>query len=370
MSKSLALVSGLVVLSLAGCSSQLEKSTATGSYKYLKAEQQPKMQVPDELNQPEFSDEYALPTLGQGADKGLVGRDLRIVSPALVHPLVTGSHVQEGSEGAVVTFDQVDDRQPLSQAIWNAVKSFLDKQNVGISQFDEAQNVLVTDWFVLSEEVEDEDSPWYAWSSDIDAEKKRRFKFMLDVKPHGRTASLRTELVEFEQQLGDNTVTEINDFARHREEVDILNEVISHYEYQIQLDNNRRIAEIRQGLQTEMSFNKDGDPAILVKGQYDVVWPRMLLVLRKLGFDVKDLDKSTGLLFVTFNGDDDGWWNNLFSGDSELLDEGDYRLQIARSGNNTTVTFMDDESQPFTAKEVTDLYDPFSEVMTQDNLDI
>jgi len=370
MNRSLALVSGLVVLSLTGCSSQLEKTTATGSYKYLNAEQKEKMQVPENLEKPDFSSEYELPELSDDANRGLVGRELRVISPALVHPLVTGSHIQEGTEGAVVTFDQVDDRQPLRQAIWDAVKSFLEKQEVGISEFNEADNVLVTDWFVLTEEVEDEDSPWYAWSSDIDAERKRRFKFLLDVKPHGRTASLRTELVEFQEQRGKNKVEDIGEFARHREEVEILNEVISHYEYQIQLDNTRRIAEIRQGLETEMSFNDDGESAILVKGNYDVVWPRMLLVLRKLGFDVKDLDKSTGLLFVTFNGNDEGWWSNLFSGDSDLLEEADYRLLIAPKGEHTIVTFMDNESEPFNAKQVTDLFDPFSEVMTQDNLDI
>ena len=33
----------------------------------------------------------------------------------------------------------------------------------------------------------------------------------------------------------------------------------------------------------------DGDAAYIVEAKYDVAWPRMLLVLRKLGFDVKDL---------------------------------------------------------------------------------
>lgn len=370
MKKSLALVSSLVVVAVTGCASQLEKDTASGSYKYLNAEQNAPVKVPESLDQPKFSNEYALPELGDGADQDLVGRQLRVVSPALVHPLVSGSHVQEGTDGAVVTFDQVDDRQPLKKAVWDAVLSFLDKQNVGVREFDQQNNTLITDWFVLTEEVEDEDSPWYAWSSDIDAQKKRRFKFDMAVKPHGRTVSLRTELVEFEAVTGDDKVTQLNEFAAQREEVAILNRVIGHYEYQIQLDNSRRIAEIRQGLDTEMGVNRKDEPAIVVNGKYDVVWPRMLLVLRKLGFDVKDLDKSTGLLFVTYNGSDSGWWSNLFSGDDELLKKGDYRLRIEPLEQSTTVTFMNDQSEPFEAGQVTELYEPFAEVMNQDNLDI
>ena len=102
-----------------------------------------------------------------------------------------------------------------------------------------------------------------------------------------------------------------------------------------------------------------------------MVWPRTLLVLRKLGFDVKDLDKSTGLLFVTYNGGDGSWWDGLFSSNQELLEKGDYRLKVKAAGENrTSITFMDNESQPFEANQVSDLYSTFAEVMSEDNLDI
>lgn len=52
-----------------------------------------------------------------------------------------------------------------------------------------------------------------------------------------------------------------------------------------------------------MGFNVDGDVVYIVEVKYDVVWLRMLLVLCKFGFDVKDLDKLNGLLFVIYNGD-------------------------------------------------------------------
>ena len=86
---------------------------------------------------------------------------------------------------------------------------------------------------------------------------------------------------------------------------------------------------------------------------------------------LEDLDKSNGLLFVTYNGDQGSWWDGLFTSDSELLEKGDYRLKVAKAGaNRTSVTFMDNESVPFEANQVSDLYSAFAEVMSEDNLDI
>jgi outer membrane protein assembly factor BamC len=292
---------------------------------------------------------------------------LLVQSPALVLPLVTGSHVEEGKSTATIWFDQVDDSQPLSQAVWNSLLSFLDEQGIGVDFFDPEQQVLNTDWMIIKKEV---DSPWYKWTS-TESEVGRRFEFVLDVKPHGRSAALSVDLKDYMATTGDDVVAEISSMQERREEVDVLNQVIGHYEYQIQLQETRRIARIRQGLNTEMGFNDDGNPAFMVDAQYDVVWPRMLLVLRKLGFDVKDLDKSNGLLFVSYNGSDTGWWGGLFSSDNELLEKGDYRLKVSRAGEKrSSVTFMNNESEPFEANQVSDLYGAFAEVMSEDNLDI
>ncbi|WP_218354974.1 outer membrane protein assembly factor BamC [Alteromonas lipotrueiana] len=370
MNKSLALVSGLVVMAVSGCSSQLDNQTASGSYEYLEAEQSSAIKTPESLDKPDFARDYDLPELGPEANQSLVGKQIPVTSPALVHPLVKGSHVEEGQREAAIVFDQVDDSVPLDQSIWNALRSFLEKHQVEVASFDQQQNRLVTEYFVVSEEVEDENSPWYALSDSIDTNLKRKFAFTMNVKPHGRTATLSAKLVDFKKQRGDEVSNTINNLEQRREEVSMLNQVIAHYEYLIQLDNTRRLAEIRQGLQTELADSASGDPAIIVDGKYDVVWPRMLLVLRKLGFAVKDLDKSNGLLFVTYTGEDNGWWGNLFSSDEQLLEQGNYRLQVAPMDERTSVLFMNNESEPFDSQQLGDVYESFSDVMSQDNLDI
>ncbi|MDC0602105.1 outer membrane protein assembly factor BamC, partial [Aliiglaciecola sp.] len=126
------------------------------------------------------------------------------------------------------------------------------------------------------------------------------------------------------------------------------------------------------GYSMEMGFNADGDPAYVVSGDYDVVWPRLLLVLRKLGFNVKDLDKSNGLLFVNYGGSDSSWWEGWFNKDAKALDldKTDYRIQVKKQGAKTSVTLLDNESTPFEVNKVTEIFPAFSEVMASDNLDI
>ena len=135
MKRTLAIASSVAMVALAGCSSQIDRKTASGSYEYLKTKEHKTLEVPSELDAPTFSREFAVPDLGQEADKNLVGKSLMVRSPALVLPLVTGSHVEEGKSSATIWFDQVDDSQPLSQAIWNSLLSYLDEQGIGVDSF-------------------------------------------------------------------------------------------------------------------------------------------------------------------------------------------------------------------------------------------
>ena len=108
MNKKLALVSGIASLVLTACASQQERVTASGSYEYLKSKERTQLQVPTELDAPEFTSDYNIPALQQSADSTLVGRNLEVVPPALVIPLVQGSHVEEGSKGATVLLDRLE----------------------------------------------------------------------------------------------------------------------------------------------------------------------------------------------------------------------------------------------------------------------
>lgn len=362
------LMSVLTAMLVCACSSLEERELASGDFGYLNEEPGQTIKIPEGVDQPKFSDAYKLPDLGEDAPRTTMGKDLSVMSPSLVLPIVAGSRLKDGSKEATVWFDQVDDDKPLEQTIWNTVTRFLEKQGVGVELFDKEKQRLVTDWIVIDESTE---TKWYSFSGS-ERTIAQRFEFSLNQKNHGRSAALSADLVDYKEQLSADSdiITKAQDDRRN--EVDILNQIVQNYQFETQVANVKRFRKIRQGLDMELGFDGDGEPAFVVDADYDIAWPRLLLVLRKLGFDVKDYDKSNGLMFVKYGGGESGWWDSLWSNDKNdlALDTDEYRVKVVSVGEKTSVTLMDDESAPFPVNKLTDLYPTFSETMSADDLDI
>ena len=362
-------VMGVIAATLfSACSSFEEREVASGSFDYVKEQPGQKIDIPDVLDSPVFNNAYKLPELGESAPLNAVGKDLSVVSPSLVLAVVAGSHLEEGSKNAMVWFDQMDDNLPLDTAVWNSLIRFLETESIGVEMFDKDNQRLITDWVVTDES---KNNKWYSWSKS-ERTIGQRFEFTLDKKPHGRTASLTVELVDYKEKLDTQTaeITKVRD--KRRNEVDVLNRVVKNYEFETKVASVKRFRQIREGLQMELGFDSNGEPAFVVDADYEITWPRLLLVLRKLGFDVKDYDKSNGLLFVKYNGTEDGWWSNIWSSDKNeiKLDTQEYRIKVVSVGEKTSITFLDNESKPFLVNKLTDLYPAFSKSMSANDLDM
>lgn len=358
-----------LTLILQGCAlwQDEESRTVDPEYPYVDSRQASIIKIPEGAKDPEYSREYSIPDIAAAAESGDVGESLDIASPKLVLPVVTGSRILEGSREAVVQFDQVNDEVPLDTAIWNSLISYLDERGIGVVDFEKDEQKLKTDWMII--EVND-DSPWYSWTK-TDRTVGQRFEFNLDVKPHGRSATLYSKLVDYLETVDQDVIADIPDAMVRRNEIEVLNSIISHYEKQLVFADIRKIRQIQTGIPTELGFNADGDAAFLVSENYDVTWPRLLLVLRKLGFNVKDLDKSTGLIFTTFAGSEGGWWDSLFSSTAELpIEKADYRILVNEQGGKTSITFKDENNDALSASVISEMFTSFANVMKTDDLDI
>ncbi|MBE1298761.1 MAG: outer membrane protein assembly factor BamC [Alteromonadaceae bacterium] len=352
---------------LQSCSLFNDEQTVDHRYKYINAQESEALTLPSGADAPLYSEEFRVPQLGDSADTQAIGENLDIVSPALILPLVTGSRVAEGTREAVVEFDQVDDSQALDTTIWNSLINYLDERGIGVVSFDKETQKLMTDWMVI--EAEDE-SPWYSWTK-TDRTVGQRFEFKLELKPHGRSGALHAKLVDYLETVGDDVIADISTSQVRRNEIEVLNNVISHYEKQLRIEDARRLRKIKQGVDMELGFNANGDAAYILDANYEVAWPRLLLVLRKMGFNVKDLDKSTGIIFVNYAGTDEGWWSSLFSSSDDLqLEKEDYRLFVSQQGQKTSVTWNDADNNPLAPTVISDIYEPISQVMATEDLDI
>ncbi|MGB3727512.1 MAG: outer membrane protein assembly factor BamC [Glaciecola sp.] len=367
MNKQIFLIA-FVALSVSACSSPGSRERVSGDYEYTKTQGlEQGFQTPDDLQQPRVSNRYSIPNLESEVQQAtLIGDQIKISSPRLVLPLVAGSHVEEGSEDATVLFDQVNDNAALDRTVWDKVLAYLEQNNIGVESFDRENNVLVTDWVISTTEV---DGKWYELSNEF-IEQAKKFKLSLDIAPHGRTASLTNSIVAYIDENGNEALSALDPISKRTNEVDFINYIIAEYDFGVRLAQTQRIAKIREGFGSSLGFNADGESAILVDAVYNDAWPRLLLVLRKMGFDVIDLDQSSGIMFVAYNGVEEGWFSGLFAKDELLLDEDNYRLFVKRAGERTSITLKTNENETFSPKQVTDIFPVFEEYMASDNLDI
>ena len=361
------LLMAAVVLSLSACSSVEKRRKANGSFEYIEESERFELRIPEGVDEPEYDRTFELPELSEEVSTELVGENLTVESPYLVLPLVTGSRVAEGAQEATVWFDQVDDSQPLDVTIWSSLVDYLEEQGVGIDSFDRDEHKLVTDWIL----VEENTGRWYKFNN-TERNIGRRFEFSVEMEPHGRTGALQVKLRDYLETVDDDVNDAILPTEKRQEEVEILNKVIGYYDFQIRTEIVRKQRLVLDGLDLELGFDANGDAAYIVDAPYEVTWARMLLVLRKLGFNVVDLDRSNGILFANYNGVDSGWWGNLWGGaESELPIQKDmYRFQMKEVGEKTSVTLLSDDNEPLTPESISDMYLTFSEIMATDDLDI
>jgi outer membrane protein assembly factor BamC len=358
------LLSISALLLLSACSNSVSRKQASGNFDYLEVKEAEMLKVPEDLHRPPLSNRYELPDVR--SPHNIIGPDVLVHSPRLVLPLVSGSHVEEGSEKATVLFDQIDDSKALDATIWDTVLTYLEVSEIGVEEFDRENNVLITDWVVSRDNTE---ASWYEFTEEA-APQARKFKLTVELEPHGRTAKLNVEKIGYIDENGVSQMANASPFDLRENEVNFLNYIIQEYDFGIRLAQNQRIAMIREGFNSELGFNPDGDPAFVVDAIYENTWPRLLLVLRKMGFDVIDLDQSSGLMFVKFNGENDSWWEGMFADDRIDLEKVNYRLLVQGVGEKTAITFKDSDNNAFEVKKVTDLFAVFSDYMAEENLDI
>jgi outer membrane protein assembly factor BamC len=353
------------VFALSGCSSVEERRIASGSLAYTKYKTIGQPAIPEGLSSPKTSLQYAIPTIEDNNQP--VGTKLPVVSPSLILATPAGTYLEDGALTSSVVIDKLDNEVSVLSYSANQVTDYLKAQNIGYTLLAEDSSVVQTDWLI---EVQEADSPWYSLNT-VNKELGKRFKITITPAAHGRTATVTTVLTDFVVSEGDDIVDSLDDFVKREVEAELLNAILQRYAQSQQVKALERMSQIRSGISTEEGFDKVGNPALILDTQYDIAWPKFQLVLRKLGFNVKDLDKSNGLIFVSYQGAEDSSWFSLFSEEGLPLEEDDYRIQLLPlSSDQTTITFMDEQATPFTPALLSGIFPEFAEILQQDNLDL
>ncbi|WKE66892.1 outer membrane protein assembly factor BamC [Gallaecimonas kandeliae] len=345
----------LAVIALAGCSSTMDKRQADGGFAYADVKPQPPLQAPAGLHPPKDDGKYAIPQLkGQGP----VGKELDIRAPRLVLTLAGGSRLEESESGSKVEIDATDGVGDVVAIINSRLDEWLKARNIPVDK--RTGTDIDTGWFVPA----DQDSMMKAAD---DFPVKRRFAIHIEAPAHKRSAVVTVKSLGAEKADDD----EASIGSGERASVAVLNDYLAFYagkdtvsQREMALSKYRPIA---------VTLSQSGEvPAFTLGADFERAWSRLPMVLEHLGFAVKDIDKSLGTIFVSYEGNpDSSFWSGLFGGGGKDLSfkHGKYQVLLGEKGENTSMTITDKDGQPLAADKYSEMYNPFSELMADPKLE-
>ncbi|MER2492020.1 outer membrane protein assembly factor BamC [Catenovulum sediminis] len=319
------------IMMLAGCAGQPKK--ADGGYEYTTIKPAKEIVVPAKLAKPISDRQYQIEH--KKPVNGKVGEAVSIFPPRLVAPIVTASHIDELDPRTTIWFEQTEQVKDLEEAIWNAVRGYLNKQDVEVARFAASAGVLESEWFNISRE-----EGWGFWKDErvID---KQKYRFWVKMKPHRRSGSLTVELVERQPLVDDYAKYVLTDDVALATEM--LNSVVGHFEYRLRLDAENRRVQYVKGIVASLATAPNGDPAVLIDAPYEHSWIRMIEALDYYELLLTDVNKIQGRIHARVKRDNSGFWSGLFgNGDDAFgLEKGDYVIELIRQEAQTYVVIND-----------------------------
>ncbi|QLE85434.1 outer membrane protein assembly factor BamC [Shewanella sp. Scap07] len=353
------------------CSTPVDRRQANGSDEYAKVESAPLLVIPEGLNEPTYSKEYAIPELGNNADSSLVGKTLDIRPPLQVLPMAEGTHVEEGSDNIKIVVESIDNDVDLKEELFNVLKEYLNSKSVEIVNEDYEAGIIETGWIEDKQVI---DSSF--WGSDEVYVLRQRYQFDVDVRPHGRSGSLLIDLIEHEESFdGSQKEIFLSGEDKRRYTIDMLNNTVAYISVKrAQAIKAKRLKE-SLGIDVDLvkaEVNDDADSEAsrsywIADAPFKRTWDRLRIVLPELGFEIIDMDSNKGLYYINVT-DDSGFWSSLWSEKKLPIDEGSYRLllQDGDSENQTRIDLNNVDDEPLSNEVVEAVYDGLAELMSED----
>ncbi len=260
--------------------------------------------------------------------------------------------------------ESIDNSVDLKQEIFSTVKGYLQKQGYGIVSEDYDKGSIETDWIETEQVL---DSSWFG--SDKVYQLRQRFRFDVEVRPHGRTGNLVINLIDHEEHYdGSELPVLLSGEDKRRYTIDMLNSAVAYMS--LKREQMIKANRIKQSLGIDMSLHQGGDSESywVADAPFKRTWDRLRLVLPELGLEVVDMDSSKGLFYVNLN-DNSGFWSSLWGDNKLALKEGSYRLLLQESAANkeqTEIRLHDVADQPLANETVEAVYQNLADLMRED----
>ncbi|GLS84284.1 outer membrane protein assembly factor BamC [Paraferrimonas haliotis] len=351
-----------LTLLVSACSTPIERRQISGSDKYLEAKESQRLVVPAPLKEPQYSSEFDIPPLSEEAKSTPKGKDLDIRPPLQVIASAEGTHVESGVDNVKVTIEAVG-RKDLKEEVYKAISDYLEQNDVATVTSNIDSGIIETDWVENREEFR---KRWIG--SNDEYVLRQRYRFSIDVSPHGRTGSVTIDLVEHEESIdGVDEIPALTSEDKRRYTIDVLNDAVAFLSARRALDAKAEAIRNSLGISIDMIANADGDKVWIAEADYMRTWERLAVVLPELGFDIEDRDRNNGIYYAR-TGEGEGFWQSMFGAETMPLEDGLYRFKLSDTDDSkkTQIQLFDATDNKLDNETMDEIYQFFSDVMGED----
>ncbi|WP_076536345.1 outer membrane protein assembly factor BamC [Shewanella sp. UCD-KL21] len=354
----------LLIAAVSACSSPTDRRVANGNDEYVNAKEIPLLVIPEGLTEPTYGREYEIPKVGNKVDKDLVGKRLDIRPPLLVLPMSEGTRIEEGSDNIKIIVESIATTKDLKQEVFDNLHGFLAKHEIPIENENYDEGFIETGWIDTQDVIE---TSWFG--EDKVYLLRQRYRYDVDVSPHGRSGSMSIDLIKHEESYnGDDQQVLLTAEDKRRYTVDMLNNTIAY----ISLKRDKQIKADRiqqsKGITVDLVAETETTGAYYISEvDFNKTWDRLRIVLPELGFDIVDMNSAKGLYYIVLE-ETGGFWSSLWGEDKLSLEKGNYRIELVETDDKeqTEIFIKDAAGEPLENETITEIYRVVSEAMKED----
>lgn len=331
-------LSSLAVFVLTACSGgATQRRQAKDDFEYLNTPTLGEWNAPQGA-QPQFYPNYEIP---QGNYAGGVGKNVDIRPPQQVLELIPGARLDRGTDGEVTLWLL---RKEEQDKVWQTVQGMVEAQKIPVES--QTNSRIETGWFTWD-------------SADEDMEIGSRYE--ITRTESGGRYGFKVSLIDWREG---NQVKEVTPTNRERYNVFMTNLVTARYDQQVREEAQRKAQELVKHIPITMGTDRSGLPVIIARAQYDVLWPRLPVILPKMGFTVEDRTQSQGTVEAKYASPDDDFWNDIGVKPVDLK-AGKYTFLLGDLGNRTSINITDSAGKPVEEEFLKSLAPVLAEVVKQ-----
>ncbi|NHB91352.1 outer membrane protein assembly factor BamC [Photorhabdus cinerea] len=307
---------------LAACSSdQSYKREVNGNEAYLDTPPLKALNIPAGMILPLQNGEYDIPPT---ISKGLVGKELDIRPPSQALTLLSGSRTENSAKSSKLLLENT----PENSNLWSQINHFLLKKGYKVSQRDDANQTLTTDWI-----------EWQRADENVPYQTRHRISIAL------QSYQIELSVVNEGLRQAGQQITDPIEIQRYN--ALMLNQLIEGVNQQRERISDNTTARNFGPLDVQSGGDTSGLPQIIVRAPYNIVWDRLPAALEKVGMKVGSGSRSTGSVTVNYKGLSTSDWKSMGVNEPSIS-EGDYKLQVGDLNNRSSLQFISDKGKPLT----------------------